>query len=62
MSYYVIVPDRIDCIRDSLIEGLKQCDCLILNGGTGLTSDDCTIKLLNHSMIRKLTVSGNFSG
>ena len=44
MNYYAIVADRIDCIRDSLKEGLKQCDCLILNGGTGLTSDDCTIE------------------
>ncbi len=54
MSYYVIVPDRIDCIRDSLIEGLKQCDCLILNGGTGLTSDDCTIEAVEPLYDKKI--------
>jgi molybdenum cofactor biosynthesis protein B len=53
-DYYVIVPDQIDAIQDALDIGLKQCDCLILNGGTGLTSDDCTIEAVEPLYEKKI--------
>ncbi len=54
MNYYVIVPDRIEAIREAMVNGLKQCDCLILNGGTGLTSDDCTIEAIEPLYEKKM--------
>jgi molybdenum cofactor biosynthesis protein B len=46
VDYYEIVPDQIESIRIAMVNGFKQCDCLILNGGTGLTPDDCTIEAI----------------
>lgn len=46
-EYYRIVPDRIDQIRDRLFEAEKVANCIILNGGTGLTRDDCTIEAVS---------------
>jgi len=54
IDYYVIVKDRIEVIRDATINGLKQCDCLVLNGGTGLTSDDCTIEAVEPLYEKKI--------
>ncbi|MEI6839738.1 MAG: molybdenum cofactor biosynthesis protein B [Methanomicrobiales archaeon] len=54
MNYYVIVPDLIEIIQESVISGLKKCDCLILNGGTGLTSDDCTIEAVEPLFEKKI--------
>ncbi|MDO9539227.1 MAG: MogA/MoaB family molybdenum cofactor biosynthesis protein [Methanocalculus sp.] len=42
--YYRIVPDRDDAIREALHEALREADCIIFNGGTGLTPDDRTIE------------------
>jgi molybdenum cofactor biosynthesis protein B len=44
VMYYTIVPDRIDAIRGALISAMESCNCVVLNGGTGLTHDDCTIE------------------
>jgi len=54
MIYYVITPDRIEAIRDAMENGIKQCDCLILNGGTGLTFDDCTIEAVEPLYEKKI--------
>jgi molybdopterin adenylyltransferase len=54
VDFYVIVPDRIEAIRDAMINGLNQCDCLVLNGGTGLTSDDCTIEAIEPLYEKKI--------
>jgi molybdenum cofactor biosynthesis protein B len=54
MDYYTIVPDRIEAIRGAMINGLKLSDCLILNGGTGLTSDDCTIEAVEPLYEKKI--------
>lgn len=54
VDYYVIVTDRIEVIRDATNNGLKQCDCLVLNGGTGLTSDDCTIEAVEPLYEKKI--------
>ena len=45
--YYSIVPDRIEAIRDELYKGLKEANCIIFHGGTGLTFDDCTIEAVS---------------
>jgi molybdopterin adenylyltransferase len=52
--FYIIVPDRIEAIREAVTNGLKQCDCLVLNGGTGLTSDDCTIEAVEPLYEKKI--------
>jgi molybdopterin adenylyltransferase len=54
LNYYEIVPDRVGAIREAVINGLKVCDCLILNGGTGLTSDDCTIEAVEPLYKKKI--------
>jgi molybdenum cofactor biosynthesis protein B len=54
VDYYIIVPDRIEAIRDAVVNGLEQCDCLVLNGGTGLTSDDCTIEAVEPLYEKKI--------
>jgi len=42
--HYTIVPDQIEAIRAEVHQVLKSANCIILNGGTGLTHDDCTIE------------------
>lgn len=44
LTFYRIVPDLDDAIREALHEALKKADCIIINGGTGLTPDDRTIE------------------
>lgn len=44
--YYTLVPDRIIPIRTAVFEALAQANCVIVNGGTGLTHDDCTIEAI----------------
>jgi molybdenum cofactor biosynthesis protein B len=44
ISHYAIVPDKIDAIRNEVIKALACAECVVLNGGTGLTHDDCTIE------------------
>jgi len=44
--YYTIVSDRVELIRDRLFEAEKEANCIVLNGGTGLTRDDCTIEAI----------------
>ena len=44
IGYYVVVPDRIDRIRSEVGKAARHTNCIILNGGTGLTHDDCTIE------------------
>ena len=54
VNYYTIVPDKREEIRSSVEAGLGQCNCLILNGGTGLTSDDCTIEAVEPLYEKKI--------
>jgi molybdenum cofactor biosynthesis protein B len=44
VEHYSVVADRVDAIRMELLLAMKKCNCIILNGGTGLTHDDCTIE------------------
>jgi molybdenum cofactor biosynthesis protein B len=44
VGHYAIVPDRIDAIRSEVGKAAAHANCIIINGGTGLTHDDCTIE------------------
>jgi molybdenum cofactor biosynthesis protein B len=44
VQHYAIVPDQIDAIRNELYIAMKSANCIVFNGGTGLTDDDCTIE------------------
>ena len=61
VNHYTIVPDRIDAIRDELFTALKKANCIILNGGTGLTHDDCTIEAVHPFSTRRSMDSGRCS-
>ena len=40
----VIVKDDISAIRTAVLSAMKIANCIVVNGGTGLTHDDCTIE------------------
>lgn len=44
ITHYTIIPDRIEAIRSEVIRAMERANCIVLNGGTGLTHDDCTIE------------------
>ena len=54
VNHYAIVPDRIEAIRNELFIALKKTNCIILNGGTGLTDDDCTIEAISPLLDKKI--------
>ena len=47
VQHYAVVPDQIEAIRFELYQALKTCNCIIIDGGTGLTHDDCTIEAVD---------------
>ncbi|MCU0628416.1 MAG: molybdenum cofactor biosynthesis protein MoaB, partial [Methanoregulaceae archaeon] len=53
-SHYAIVPDKIDAIRNEVIKALECAECVVLNGGTGLTHDDCTIEAVVPLLDKKI--------
>ena len=54
VRYYSIVYDRIEAIRSEVYLALKESNCVILNGGTGLTNDDCTIETVLPLLDKKI--------
>ncbi len=54
IRHYEVVPDQIEAIRSELFLALKNCNCIILNGGTGLTHDDCTIEAIAPLLEKKI--------
>lgn len=44
VTFYRVVPDKIEAIRMALQEALQTANCIVINGGTGVTHDDCTIE------------------
>jgi molybdenum cofactor biosynthesis protein B len=54
VTYYSIVPDNLEKIRDELFVATKNANCIIFNGGTGLTHDDCTIEAISPLLEKKL--------
>ena len=49
-----MVPDQIEAIRFELYQALKTCNCVIIDGGTGLTHDDCTIEAVTPLLEKKI--------
>jgi molybdopterin adenylyltransferase len=54
VEYYSIVADRTDAIRAEIYKALKTCNCIIVNGGTGLTHDDVTIEAVFPLLEKKI--------
>jgi molybdopterin adenylyltransferase len=60
VRHYAIVPDRIDAIRNELFIAIKKANCIIINGGTGLTHDDCTIEAISPLFEKRIEGFGEF--
>jgi molybdenum cofactor biosynthesis protein B len=60
ICHYAIVPDQIDAIRNELYVATKTANCIIFNGGTGLTHDDCTIEAILPLLEKKIDGFGEF--
>ena len=60
IDYYAIVPDRIESIRAGLHQALGLSNCIIINGGTGLTPDDCTIEAVSPLLEKRIDGFGEF--
>jgi molybdenum cofactor biosynthesis protein B len=58
VSYYEIVPDRIGNIQEALHRALRQSNCIIFCGGTGLTTDDCTIEAVQPLLQKQINGFG----
>ncbi len=54
VQHYTIVPDRVETIRAEVYQALKNTNCIVLNGGTGLTHDDCTIEAVLPFLEKKI--------
>lgn len=54
VEYYDIVADRTDAIRAEIYKALQTCNCIIVNGGTGLTHDDVTIEAVFPLLEKKI--------
>ena len=54
IRHYAIVPDHIDAIRNELYTAMKLANCIVFNGGTGLTHDDCTIEAISPLLEKKI--------
>jgi molybdopterin adenylyltransferase len=60
LRHYAIVPDRIEAIRNELFIAIKKANCIIINGGTGLTHDDCTIEAVSPLLEKRIEGFGEF--
>jgi molybdenum cofactor biosynthesis protein B len=60
ICHYAIVPDQIEAIRNELYVAMKAANCIIFNGGTGLTHDDCTIEAIFPLLEKKIDGFGEF--
>lgn len=60
VNHYAIIPDRIEDIRNELYLAMKNANCIIINGGTGLTHDDCTIEAVSPILEKKIDGFGEF--
>ena len=58
--YYSIVTDQIDAIREEIVCALQSCNCIIVNGGTGLTHDDCTVEASTPLLEKQIDGFGEF--
>lgn len=60
VNHYAITSDRIEDIRNELYTATKSANCIIINGGTGLTHDDCTIEAISPLLEKKIDGFGEF--
>lgn len=60
IRHYAVIPDRIDAIRNELFTALKKANCIVINGGTGLTFDDCTIEAVTPLLEKRMDGFGEF--
>jgi len=44
--FYRVIPDQDEAIRRTLYEAMNDANCIVFNGGTGLTPDDRTIEAI----------------
>jgi molybdenum cofactor biosynthesis protein B len=54
VEHYAIIPDNIESIRSEIYSSIKNSNCVIINGGTGLTHDDCTIEAVTPLLEKKI--------
>jgi len=54
VQHYAIIPDNVELIRAEIYSAMKNSNCVILNGGTGLTHDDCTIEAVAPLLDKKI--------
>ena len=52
--YYRVVPDSILAIRMAIAEAMNTANCIVANGGTGLTPDDITIEAVEPFLEKKM--------
>jgi molybdenum cofactor biosynthesis protein B len=52
--HYAIVQDNIESIRAEIYHALIKSNCIVINGGTGLTFDDCTIEAVMPILDKKI--------
>lgn len=60
VTCYEVVPDRIPEIRSETVRALRRASFVIVNGGTGLTHDDCTIEAVSPLLEKKIDGFGEF--
>lgn len=53
-TMYTVIPDTIPEIRKALTKALTSSSCVIMNGGTGITHDDCTIEAVEPLFDKRL--------
>ncbi len=58
--HYSIVADQIDVIRQEVVCALQSCNCIVVNGGTGLTHDDCTVEAVTDLLEKQIDGFGEF--
>jgi len=54
VRHYAVIPDRIEAIRAEVERALLTCNCIIVDGGTGLTHDDCTIEAVSPLLEKRI--------
>ncbi|MDI6718659.1 MAG: MogA/MoaB family molybdenum cofactor biosynthesis protein [Methanomicrobiales archaeon] len=54
VTHYAVVPDAVEKIRSELFRAADRSNCIIFNGGTGLTHDDCTIEAIEPLLEKRL--------
>lgn len=54
VAYYRVIPDLKEAIQNTCKDALLISNCIVINGGTGLTHDDCTIEAIAPILEKKI--------